>query len=150
LFARGQRDRTLFEAEVVLPDPRDLYAHLLLHLTLNWLARGTLHHPEDLEALPAALSLAPGALAGHLKQVGLAVHAALMLPLVQEATEGDFTARLRAALSLNPGEGLVAWTARAAARGSKPGTLARRAAGFLLAPSWPKAGVEAIAKRLAG
>ena len=142
LFARGRRDATLFQADVVLPDPRDLYAHLLLHLTLNWLARGSLHHPEDLEVVPAALGLTPVAVARHLAQVGLDLHAALMLPHVSAAIPGTFSPRLQTALSLGQRARLRVTAARmlCARGGDAPGTLARRVAGFILAPSWVEAG----------
>lgn len=149
LFLRGRRDTTLFQADVVLPDPCDLYAHLLLHLTLNWLARGALHHPEDLEAVPSTLGLAPQVVARHLTKVGLEVHAALVLPHVVDATTGTFSSRLCAAMCLGPSARLRAGAAHILCAGAAAGTLARRAAGFIIAPSWVEAGRDALTKRRA-
>lgn len=149
LFARGTRDTALFGGEVVLPDARDLYCHLLLHLTLSWLAAGRLHHPEDFEAVPAALSLTPESLSRHILDVGLGDHAAMVLSHVRAATRGEFTLRLQQALSaISPRPTLVGTAARLLCERVGPGTLGRRAAGFLLAPSWFEAGREALAKRL--
>lgn len=148
LFNRGRRDTTLFGVEVVLPDSRDLYAHLLLHLTLNWLAGRGLHHPEDLEAVPRALSLSPAAVARHLSRVGLAPHAALVLPVVREAVDGDFTGRIVDALTMGGREHLAVAAARMLCRVAPPTALPRRAAGFVLAPSWIDAASEALTKRL--
>jgi len=148
LFARGRHDTTLFRTDVVLPDPRDLYSHLLLHLTLNWLARGSLHHPEDLEAAPAALGLTPEGMVHHLACVGLEVHAALMLPHVSAAVTGAFSSRLYAALSPGRVTRLKVTAARMLSADTAPGTLARRMAGIVVAPSWLEAGRDALAKRL--
>jgi len=148
-FYRGRPDSSLFGVEVILPDPRDLYAHLLLHMTLNWLVGRGLHHPGDLEAVPRAFSLSPSLLAEHLSRMGLAPHAALVLPLVLGAVEGDFTARLFDALPLAATERFAVAAARVLCRGPVlPRSFPRRAAGFMLAPSWMEAAREAILKRL--
>jgi len=149
LFLRGRRDTSLFQADVFVPDPLDLYAHLLLHLTLNWLARGTLHHPEDLEAVPAALGLDPEVVVCHLARVRLEVHAALVLPHVVAATAGTFSSRLYAALSLGRSARFRAGAAHMLCAGAAAGMFARRAAGFILSPSWVEAGRDALTKRRA-
>jgi putative nucleotidyltransferase-like protein len=148
LFRRGRRDTALFGVPVVIPDGRDLYAHLLLHLTLSWLALGRLHHPEDFEAVPAALSLSPDGLAGHLAEVGLRRHALLVLPLIASATRGSFTSLLIDVLGSTREERLIVDLVRRTCARAAPGSLPRRIAGFCLAPSWTEAARDAVEKRL--
>jgi hypothetical protein len=148
LFRRGRRDTALFGVPVVVPDGRDLYAHLLLHLTLNWLTSGRLHHAEDFEAVPAALALSADVLAPHIAAVGLRRHALLVLPLIGLETSGSFTSLLLDALGPTREERLLAGLMRRACARAAPGSLPRRIAGFCLAPSWTEAARDAIDKRL--
>lgn len=148
LFRRGHPDTALFGVPVVVPDARDLYAHLLLHLTLNWLASGRLHHAEDFEAVPAALGLSPDVLARHIATVGLRRHALLVLPLIASETGGRFSSLLIDALGSTREERLVIGLMRRTCARAAPGSLPRRIAGFCLAPSWTEAARDAIEKRL--
>jgi hypothetical protein len=148
LFRRGSRDTALFGVPILVPDGRDLYAHLVLHLALNWLASGRLHHPEDFEAAPAALALSPDGVARHLGEVGLRRHALLVLPLIASATAGPFTSLLIDALGSTREERLIVDLVRRACARAAPGSLPRRIAGFCLAPSWTEAARDAIEKRL--
>ena len=149
LFRRGTRNTSLFGAPVVILDGRDLYAHLLLHMTLTWLAARRLHHVEDLEAVPAALGLSPATLAEHLGAVGLRVHAGLMLPFVSGESGSEFTRQLREALRPTRRERFLVELIRRSCARSGSGAVVRRLSGFVLAPSWSKAAREAIAKRVA-
>lgn len=148
MFRRGRSDTQIFGVSVVLPSPEDLYAHLLLHLALHWIRTGRLHHPEDFEAVPEALALSVDGMARHLAEVGLIPHAALMLPLVAAHSGGDFTIRLLRAVRLSTRHELVTSIGRALCERFAPGSLQRRTAGFLLAPSWTEASVDALMNRL--
>jgi Uncharacterised nucleotidyltransferase len=148
MFLRGRSDVDLFGVPVVVPDARDLYAHLLLHLTLDWLIRGGLHHPQDFEAVPDALGLSVSSVAEHLRTVGLEPHAYLMLPLLEPLNPGGFTGRLREALSLSGALRARAELVSRLCAHSRAGSWARRAAGALLAPSLTKAIPEAILRRV--
>jgi len=148
MFRRGRTDVELFGVSVVIPDGRDLFAHLLLHLTLHWITHGVLHHPEDLEAVSEALALSVPSLASHLRAVGLEPHAQLMLPLVEEQRPGRFTRSLRATLVPAPRLLARAEIARAIAARSAPGSFGRRLGGALLSPSLSEAFREAILARI--
>ena len=148
MFLRGRSDVDLFGVPVMVPDARDLYAHLLLHLTLDWLIRGGLHHPEDFEIVPKALGLSVAAVVEHLRTVGMEPHAHLMLPLLEALSPGGFAGRLRAALTLPAALRARAELARQVCARSGAGSMARRAAGVLLAPSLTKAIPEAVLRRV--
>lgn len=152
MFERGHIDDVLFGLPVTLPDPRDLYAHLLLHCLGHWVIDGGFHHPEDFEAVPRVLRLDTQGLADHLVAVGLASHAALLLPLIAVRVEGGFTRRLLSAVEgrVAPGSRIVISATRRLLPHLQNPSLMRRVAGFLLAPSWSAAARDAIAKRLRG
>ena len=72
LFARGGRDRKLYEVEVVLPDPRDVFAHLVGHFVKSRGGRDTQSHElRDLPALAVRFAFEPAATARHLERCGL-------------------------------------------------------------------------------
>jgi hypothetical protein len=147
MFRRGTADVRLFDAAVILPDPRDLYAHLLLHLTMHFANEGTLHHAEDLEAVPAALGLRPELLADHLARLGLGPHAAVVLPMVDAQLHGAFTRRLLAELRLDGRARVAAGLAGALFDRFSGNRTARRWASFALSPSWVGAAREGLAQR---
>jgi hypothetical protein len=148
MFRRGTIDVALFGAPTVLPSALDLYAHLLLHLTLHWIRLGNLHHPEDLEVVPEVLKLTPQAVAQHLKDVAMGAHAEAVLPLVATEVNGEFSRRLLAALLLSPRERLAGQLSRRLCDRFAPGTVGRRTAGVLLAPSLVGAARDAILMRV--
>lgn len=86
LFAQGQfalpaaaivaRSRPMegFGTTLRLPDPLDLFAHLVGHYALER-RYGRRHHPEDFERLAIRQQLAPPSIAAHLHATGLATAA---------------------------------------------------------------------------
>lgn len=148
MFARGTADDRLFDAPVVLPDPYDLYAHLLLHLTMHWVNEGKLHHAEDLEAVPKALGLDPTVLAQRVVGLGLGPHAGLVLPLLADQTSDSFSRNLLTELSLDLRSRVVVGVSQRLSARFTARQLGRRTIGLLLAPSWLEASREAITRRL--
>lgn len=150
MFRRGKTDAQLFGVPVVLPSPEDLFAHLLLHMTLHWVNHGTLHHPEDLEAVPEVLALSVPSIIEHLKMVGLVPHALLIFPLIEAHQPGRIAGRLLSALSLSTAERVRAEMSLRLCARSSPSSAVRRLGGFLLAPSVPQALREAVMGRFFG
>jgi hypothetical protein len=147
LFAAGTRDATLFGVPVVLPDPRDLYAHLVAHGTTTFLTTDRLHRPEDLAAVAARFAFDPAACAEHLVRRGVGRQARLLLPLVRDGTGDGFAGEVCRWLPRDAVGDAVATRARAAT----PGSLARRTAGWLLNPTLGEAAralVDAAGVRL--
>jgi hypothetical protein len=105
LFARARRDNALFSAPVWVPDPHDLYAHLVGHLALTFLFVHRVHHPEDLGAVADRFGLDPIACAAHLRRCGIARAARYALALADEASPDAFARKVAAALGEDlPGE----------------------------------------------
>lgn len=149
LFQRGTPDTELFAAPVVLPQPQDLFAHLLLHASLHWLNLGRLHRPGDFQAVAEALALDPHACAAHLARQGMTAHALLLLPMISEAAGGPFIAELLARIA-RPMRAVAATAiVEAITRRFAAGHVARRLAGVALAPSVSAAMISALADRLA-
>jgi hypothetical protein len=140
LFRAGMRDEALFGAPVVLPDPRDLYAHLVVHGCTTYLMTNRLHRPGDLAAVAAHFDFRPRALAEHLVGRGMARHARLLLPLVHAQCGDAFAGQVVAAL---PPDAVGALVARRALAGA-PGSPMRRAAGWLLNPTLADAALAAV------
>jgi hypothetical protein len=149
MFARGTPDQQLFGAPVILPDRYDLYAHLLLHMTIHWVNEGKFHHAEDLEAVPQALGLEPAVLARRLDALGLGSHAALVLPLLADQVSGGFSGLLLAELRPDLRSRVVVNICRRLSAKFSRGLVGRRSVGFLLAPSWIQASREALSRRMA-
>ncbi len=147
MFARGASDTRLFDAPVVLPSTEDLFAHLLLHATLHWINRGTLHCPRDFEALAAARVMDAGRCARHLRDQGMIAHALLMLPMITAEAEGPFVPALLQQLEPDPRARIVGRVIRALTRRFPPGAPARRLAGLALAPSISSALLGALRDR---
>lgn len=73
LFARGTPDRSAFDVDLVLPDPRDVFAHLIGHFVKSrGAADGDNHELRDLPLVATRFELDPSATARHLEQCGLA------------------------------------------------------------------------------
>ncbi|MBX3272842.1 MAG: nucleotidyltransferase family protein [Sandaracinaceae bacterium] len=109
LFARGRIDEALFDAVVVLPDPRDLYAHLVGNFAKGRHVAQDTAQLRDFSAVASRFGLAPTALARHLEAHGLA--RAARYALAHAATDA-FAARVLDALAPDP----VGDTAAALAR----------------------------------
>jgi hypothetical protein len=148
LFQRASVDTELFAAPVMLPCPKDLFAHLLLHATLHWLSTGKLHRPRDFEAVARVLDLDAVDCANHLAEQRLLPHALLMLPLISRATGGAFVERLLQHLPRAPRTRAHAWVAEAVAARFKVGHPGRRLAGLALAPSLTAALLSAARDRI--
>ncbi|HJL29144.1 MAG TPA: nucleotidyltransferase family protein, partial [Polyangiaceae bacterium LLY-WYZ-15_(1-7)] len=71
LFARGRPDEALFGTRIVLPDPRDLYAHLLGHFAKSRFGRGHGAKLAELDAVQAHHALSAPVLAAHLRATGM-------------------------------------------------------------------------------
>ncbi len=72
LFARGQRDRTLFGFDIIAPDPLDVFAHLVGHFVKSRGGRDSLaFRLLDFVALPERYQLDPRLTAQHLVSCGL-------------------------------------------------------------------------------
>ncbi len=148
MFARGASDTRLFGAPVVLPSSEDLFAHLLLHATLHWINLGTLHRPEDFEALAEARAMNAARCARHLQDQGMVAHASLMLPLIAaEVGGGSFLSALIRLLAPGPRERAIIGVLRALTRQFPAGTPGRRLAGLALAPSISRALLDALRDR---
>lgn len=102
LLARARPDERAFGAPVLLPDPLDLYAHLVGHLADTWLFFRTVHNPGDLALVARHWGLAPDAVAAHLTRCGLAWAAAWVLPLVCEEVGDPFADEVLRALGHHP------------------------------------------------
>lgn len=90
LFARGQIDEQTYGVRVTLPDPRDVFAHLVGHFVKSRGGRDTdSHAPRDLPALAARCALEPRAMARHLEQCGLARASRYALQCVPENLDPD-------------------------------------------------------------
>jgi hypothetical protein len=148
LFQRASVDTALFAAPVMLPCPEDLFAHLLLHATLHWLARGKLHRPSDFEAVAQRLAVDVVDCADHLSSQGLLPHALLILPLISRAAGGAFVERLLQHLPRAPLTRVHTWIAQAITARFDVGHPGRRLAGLALAPSLTGALIGAARDRI--
>jgi hypothetical protein len=73
LFERGHADDSAYGVQVISPDPRDVFAHLVGHFVKSRGGRDTSSHElRDLPAIAARFGLEPDATARHLEQCGLA------------------------------------------------------------------------------
>jgi hypothetical protein len=81
VFARARPDHELFGCELWLPDPLDLYAHLIGHFLMSR-ARRDDHRSADFGAIARAHELDPRRCARHLELTGLARAARYVLPIV--------------------------------------------------------------------
>lgn len=85
VFARGTRDRALFGAEVVLPDPRDQLAHAIGHYVKSRPTPDAETLALDLALVAEVHGVRPESLAEHLVSHGLGRAARLALPIAAEA-----------------------------------------------------------------
>jgi Uncharacterised nucleotidyltransferase len=91
LFGRGRPDGEVFGVTVWLPDPLDVFAHLVGHALKSGNAwRGTGHELRDIPRLAATQRLSASACAEHLQELGLARAARFVLPLTAAVAERPF------------------------------------------------------------
>lgn len=130
LFARGTCDRSMFGAPVVLPDPRDVLAHLIGHLVKS---RRSPFDPvalRDFQVLAARHALDHADCAAHLMAAGMGRAARHALSELARAEPAGFYGQLLRALPRDPlGDVLVRVAARVDPRsrfGALPGFLLDR------------------------
>ncbi len=85
LFSRGTLEPRLFDAVVVLPDPLDLYAHLVGNFAKGRHGAGDAPQLRDFSAVASRFGLSAGAVARHLEAHGLARAARYSLTHAAEA-----------------------------------------------------------------
>lgn len=84
MFARGRIDETAFDAVVVIPDPRDLYAHLVGNFAKGRHGAESVAQLRDFSAVGSRFSLAEVPVARHLERFGLARAARYALPFADD------------------------------------------------------------------
>lgn len=139
LFARGTLDRRLFDVSVVLPDPQDLYAHLVGNFAKG---RHGAEHTEqlrDFSAVASRFGLAPEATARHLARHGLARAARYTLAHASD----PFAERVLAALPFDPVGAAGAGVARAITKRFGGSSKLSVAAPHLVNSSLPRAAISA-------
>lgn len=100
VFSRARPDHALFGAEFWLPDPLDMYAHLLGHFVASRTALSDSQRLVDFVAV--AQRLEPRACARHLEREGLARVARYVLPAVAAQLHDAFAAAVLQALRADP------------------------------------------------
>lgn len=149
LFARGRNDADLFGAPVVLPDPYDLYAHLVGHAACDHQVPVDGRTPEDLERLARRFSLDARRCAAHLEATGLARAARFVLGSLDPA--GDFATRVLGELRSDPLGATLARLQRALNLRLHVESIPARLVGHLTNASLPLAAqsiFDAIAERI--
>jgi hypothetical protein len=97
VFARARLDRDLFGCELWLPDPLDLYAHLVGNF-LKGRARPGDHRIGDFAVVARAHRLDPERCARHLEATGLARAARYVLPWIAADRADPFASDVLRAL----------------------------------------------------
>jgi hypothetical protein len=137
LFRRGRRDREMFGVELVLPNPLDVFAHLVGHFAKCQIAR--VLEPKlgpELAKLATTFQLEPDALARHLEMCGMARAARYALVVAARSDSSQFCQRVADALKLDRASDL---TVNLLIRGRNVLTrywLLDTLRGFALEPSW--------------
>jgi len=111
VFARATRDTELFGAPVLVPDPRDLYAHLLGKIATDHVDG---RHPErlgELDMVAERWTLDARSMARHLSAAGLGRAARYTLSLASDAGS-TFSADLLREMSADAVGDLVSGLAR--------------------------------------
>lgn len=139
LFARSRPDAELFGAPVALPDPLDVFAHLIGHFVKS---RGFAPTPEltvrDLVLLAAA-GLPPQPCAARLDAGGLGRAARYTLPLMAAEDGRGFGRAVLAALRPDPIGDAIAHALSIAGAHRHAHSVWSAALGFALEPSLPRA-----------
>jgi hypothetical protein len=98
LFARSARNTQVFGVPVMLPDPCDLYAHLVGNFTKDHANQENRMHLRDFGAVARRFALEPGQVAEHLARTGLARAARYTLGYAVAVERDAFAARVIACL----------------------------------------------------
>jgi hypothetical protein len=146
LFARGTPDSNAFGVQVVLPDPRDVLAHLLGHFVKSRRRPGDAAATRDFVQLASTGQLEPVAAAAHLHHVGVARCARYVLRDLA-ARGSEFYARLLEALPPDPLGDMLASAARLLAARTNSRSVLGALPGFLLDHSLA-AGVTTLLRRV--
>jgi hypothetical protein len=149
LFERGSTNVELFGSPIRTPSANDLFAHLLLHATGDWISLDRLHRPGDFEAVADALGLDARRCTDHLHTQGLLAHALVLLPLLCGRAASSFILELRGRVQVAADlrARTVARLIQGACRRFPVNHPARRLAALTLAPSISKAVSDAIRDR---
>jgi hypothetical protein len=102
LFRRGRRNSETFGVELVLPDPLDVFAHLVGHFAKCQIA--SVLEPKlgpELAKLASSFQLEPDAVARHLEMCGMARAARYALTLGARNDGSHFCQRVANALELD-------------------------------------------------
>jgi hypothetical protein len=108
LFRRGRRDRETFGVELVLPDPLDVFAHLVGHFAKCQIA--SVLEPKlgpELAKLASTFHLKPDRVARHLEMCGMARAARYALTLSARTDSSQFCQRVADALVVDRASGLT-------------------------------------------
>jgi hypothetical protein len=136
VFARGRPDSALFGCELRLPDPLDVYAHLVGHFLMSC-ARADDPRGADFAVVARMHALAPRGCARHLEATGLARAARYVLPLVAANNADDFALRVLRELRPDPLGDAIAFALRRVLpkvpQASRPAALGKHMLGRSLA-----------------
>lgn len=136
VFARARPDSALFGVPVWLPDPLDLYAHLVGHCLASRAQGRELGRFQDFGRVAQAGRLDPVSCAQHLQRQGLARAARHVLARLCEVEDDPFAAAVLRALPHDPVGELLVLVVRA--------TTDR----VLLSSAWGALGTHALARSL--
>jgi hypothetical protein len=143
MFARGVLEPKLFGGTVVLPDPLDLYAHLVGNFAKGRHGRTDAPQLRDFSAVASRFALDPSAVAQHLERHGLGRAARYALTFAAES--GDtFAARVVARLRPDPVGAVAAAGARKLAERFGGNAHVSLLAPHLVNASLPRGAVSAV------
>jgi hypothetical protein len=137
VFARGQTDRSLYGAPVILPDPLDAVAHAVGHAAADHTAATAASGRRDAARIAARFGLDPRRAAAHLDDTGLGRAARFTLGLGER--DEPFAREVLRCLQPDPLGVLLAGAARALAPRVDPGSLLGRISGLLVCASFAHA-----------
>ncbi len=89
VLRRARPDARLFGCEVLLPDPYDVYAHLVGHFVKDRMTAADSDHLLDFERVPLAFALEPLRAAKHLRALGLRRAGLCALTVAQDSFSGQ-------------------------------------------------------------
>jgi hypothetical protein len=147
IFSRGVPDTEAFGCPILLPDPIDVFSHLVGHALKGagaW--RGNGNELTDIPLLMETLRLSPQLCAARLQEDGLARAARFVLPLLRADASGSI-AQIAAMLPRDPVGVALQQLVQALWRAHADRRYAHTAAGFMLDSSMLR-GVYALGLRV--